>query len=198
LMHDVEIGVVSLTRPGGDQFEQMVAALTAGGTGRVGVSPPYDDLRSTSQALRLARIALHGALDRRKVVVFGRDPVSVAASSNPDIMPRLARSVLSGLDDLSVEDRALLLDTFGAWLDCGGSADETAKQLFVHPNTVRYRLRRLEERTGRSMSDPRWIAELTLAYEIDRRLSVVPGPVSVPVPVPLSAPVPLSEPKPGQ
>lgn len=131
----------------------------AGAAGRVGVSPPYDDLRATSQALRPARIALHGALDGRRVVVFGRDPLSVAAASAPDIMPRLARTVLAALDDLPAEDRALLLDTFGAWLDSGGSAEQTARELFVQPNTVRYRLRHLEERTGRSLSDPRWIAE---------------------------------------
>lgn len=45
----------------------------------------------------------------------------------------------------------------------------------MHPNTVRYRLKRLEERTGRSLSDPRWVAELSLAYEIDRRLVVSGG-----------------------
>jgi hypothetical protein len=168
LMHDVEIGVARLPRPGEDQFDRLVAALEIG-TGRVGVSPPYDDLRTTSQSLRLARIALHGALDHRKVVVFGRDPLSAAASSAPDIMSRVARTVLAGLDAMPAPDRALLLDTFGAWLDCGGSYEETAKQLFVHPNTVRYRLRRLEERTGRSLSDPRANAELSLAFEIDRR-----------------------------
>jgi hypothetical protein len=32
---------------------------------------------------------------------------------------------------------------------------------------VRYRLRRLEERTGRSLSNPRAVAELSSAYEID-------------------------------
>jgi DNA-binding PucR family transcriptional regulator len=82
-------------------------------------------------------------------------------------MPQVADAVLRGLDDLADEDRTLLLDTFGAWLDSDGSAAEAAKRLFVHPNTVRYRLRRLEERTGRSLSNPRSVAELSLAYEID-------------------------------
>jgi hypothetical protein len=54
-----------------------------------------------------ARIALHGAFDRRRVVVYGSDPLSVAAASNPDIMPRISRSVLAGLDELSVEDRGI-------------------------------------------------------------------------------------------
>jgi transposase-like protein len=166
LMHDVEVGVAHLPRPA-DQFDTMVGALAAEGTGRVGVSPPYEHLLSTSQAMRLARIAMRGAQERRTVVVFGRDPLSAAAASAPDIMPRVADSVLGGLDGLPEEDRTLLLDTFGAWLDSDGSAAEAAKRLFVHPNTVRYRLRRLEERTGRSLSNPRAVAELSLAYEID-------------------------------
>ena len=177
LMHDVEVGVAHLPRPG-DQFDKMVSALAAEGTGRVGVSPPYEHLLSTSQAMRLARIAMRGAQERRTVVVFGRDPLSAAAASAPDIMPRVADSVLGGLDGLADEDRTLLLDTFGAWLDADGSAAEAAKRLFVHPNTVRYRLRRLEERTGRSLSNPRAVAELSLAYEIDCALVAELGPGS--------------------
>jgi len=38
-----------------------------------------------------------------------------------------------------------------------------AEVLYCHPNTVRYRLRRLQELTGRSLSDPRGIAELAAA-----------------------------------
>ena len=63
------------------------------------------------------------------------------------------------------------------WFDSGGSVVKTAEMLFVHRNTVRHRLRKLEERTGRSLNDPRWIAEVSLAFEIDRRLEPDPGPL---------------------
>ncbi|NUR62105.1 MAG: helix-turn-helix domain-containing protein [Catenulispora sp.] len=174
LMHDIEIGVAALPGPRA-QLDRLVTALHASADARVGVSPPYDDLRSTSGALRLARIAMHGAAERRRVVVFGNDPLSAVAGSAPDIMPRVARGILAGLDDLPPTDRTLLLDTFGAWLDADGSAGEAARQLFVHPNTVRYRLRRLEKQTGRSLSNPRAIAELILAYEIDSRSRTAPS-----------------------
>ena len=166
LMHDVEIGVAALPGPSA-QLDRLVSALHADQDARVGVSPPYDDLRSTSLALRLARIALHGAAERRRVVVFGNDPLSAVAGSAPDIMPRVARGILAGLDELPAQDRTLLLDTFGAWRDADGSAGDAGRRLFVHPNTVRNRLRRLEKQTGRSLSNPRAIAELILAYEID-------------------------------
>jgi hypothetical protein len=113
------------------------------------------------------------AVDSERAAALGDDDVAREVAALAMMMVDRADELgpVAGLDTMAAEDRGLLLETFGAWLDCGGSADEAAKQLFVHPNTVRYRLRRLEERTGRSMSDPRWIAELTLAYEIDRRLS---------------------------
>jgi hypothetical protein len=173
LTHDAETGIACLPKPLA-QLDRLVELLGALCEGRVGVSPPYQELRDTGSALRLARIALHSAFERQRVVVFDRDPLAVAAAGAPDVMRRLARTALAGLDQIPQGERELLLETFGAWLDGGGSADRTAKRLFVHPNTVRHRLRRLEEHTGRSLTDPRWIAELSLAFEIDRRLDAAP------------------------
>jgi DNA-binding PucR family transcriptional regulator len=47
----------------------------------------------------------------------------------------------------------------------------TAEVLVCHPNTARYRLRRIEKRTRRSLSRPRDPAELCLAFEVHRRLT---------------------------
>jgi len=97
--------------------------------------------------------------------------LAIAAARAPDVMQRVASTILAALDQLPARDRSLLLDTFGAWLDSGGSASQAASTLFCHPNTVRHRRRRLEQRTGRSLAHPREIAELSLAFEIDRRLA---------------------------
>jgi hypothetical protein len=48
-----------------------------------------------------------------------------------------------------------LLDTVMAYLEQGNSLEATARLLFVHPNTVRYRLRRVTELTGITPSDGR-------------------------------------------
>ena len=50
------------------------------------------------------------------------------------------------------------------------SVAATAEALVCHPNTVLYRLRRIEKRTGRSRSRPRDVAELCLVFEVQRRL----------------------------
>jgi hypothetical protein len=170
LLHDAEVGIARMpvAHPG---IETLANTLEATAKGRVGISPPYYDLRKTAEALKLARIALRGACDERRVTVFDRDPLAIAAASAPQVMRTVARTTLGPLDHVAPRDRALLLDTFGAWLDADGSANRAAAALFCHPNTVRHRLRRLQDQTGRSLSQPRELAELTLAFEIDRRIT---------------------------
>ncbi|MFY9891849.1 MAG: helix-turn-helix domain-containing protein [Streptosporangiaceae bacterium] len=170
LLHDTDIGIARM--PGAHTSAATLAnALEAGATSHVGISLPYHDLRKTAEALKLAMIALHGACDERRVTVFDRDPLAIAAASAPQVMRTVSRATLGPLGRMPGRDRALLLGTFGAWLDADGSADRAAAALFCHPNTVRHRLRRLQEQTGRSLSQPRELAELTLAFEIDRRIT---------------------------
>jgi DNA-binding PucR family transcriptional regulator len=46
------------------------------------------------------------------------------------------------------ESSSELLETLIVYLDCGRSLEATSKQLFVHANTVRYRLKRISEIIG--------------------------------------------------
>jgi DNA-binding PucR family transcriptional regulator len=48
-----------------------------------------------------------------------------------------------------------LVETLDAFLDSGGAIEACARRLFVHPNTVRYRLRRITDFTGRDPTQPR-------------------------------------------
>ena len=45
--------------------------------------------------------------------------------------------------------------TVSTFLKFGGSLETTAKELNVHPNTIRYRLKRAAESTGWAATDPR-------------------------------------------
>jgi hypothetical protein len=56
-----------------------------------------------------------------------------------------------------------LLRTVQAYLEGGGALEACARALFVHPNTVRYRLRRVSELTGRAPTDPRDALVLRIA-----------------------------------
>jgi hypothetical protein len=168
LLPDVEVGVVALPHAA-SELDHLAHILSTCATGRVGVSPAYSDLRTTPKALTLARMALSSGALGDGVTIFDRHLLEIASVSAPDIMEILASVALGDLTLAPHKDRATLLETFGAWLDNGGSAQKASEQLFVHRNTVHQRLRKLEKYTGQNLGDPRSVALLTLAYEIDRR-----------------------------
>ncbi|HWS92851.1 MAG TPA: helix-turn-helix domain-containing protein, partial [Mycobacterium sp.] len=172
LLPDLQVGIVHLRGPGTrDTLNTLVEVLRQAATARVGISPAFRELAETSDALRLARVAVTGRpSDESLVAVFDDTPLAVAAVSAPDVMAKVKSLVLSRLEELPAEERTILLDTFGAWLEAGGSANDTAAMIYCHPNTVRHRLRRIEELTGRSLSRPTDLAELCLAFEVERRL----------------------------
>jgi DNA-binding PucR family transcriptional regulator len=138
-------------------------------TGRVGVSPRFDNLADTAEALRYARVAVsaRGRGDEM-VTVFEDSALAVAAVSSPEVTRKLADTILGRFNDLPADERKVLFDTFSTWLDSDGSIARAAEQLYCHPNTVRYRLHRIEERSGRTLSVPRDLAELCLAFEAYR------------------------------
>ncbi|WP_234336704.1 PucR family transcriptional regulator [Streptomyces xylophagus] len=177
LRPDLQLGIVHLRTP--RDLDDLVEVLRDHAERRVGVSPSYDDLNRTGDALRFAKVAMRGGdAQSSAVTVFDDSPVAVATAGAPDVMARVAAKVLGPVEALPEDERALLLDTLDVWFDCGGSAEEAAKQLYVHPNTVRTRLRRITEHTGRSLTDPRGITELALALRAVRQTPRLPAPES--------------------
>lgn len=61
-----------------------------------------------------------------------------------------------------------LTETLDAYLDSGGAIEACARQLFVHPNTVRYRLKRIADFTGRDPTTPRDAYVLRVATTVGR------------------------------
>ena len=69
----------------------------------------------------------------------------------------------------------VLLETVSTYLDSGGSIEATARAMFVHANTVRYRLKRVGEITGYSPLNPRDAFTLRVALALGRLLNREPG-----------------------
>src|SRR6201996_3896419 len=169
LLPDLHVGIVHVRIR--DTVSTLISVLRQAATVRVGISPPFHDLAETSDALRFARLAVTAKPSADSLVtVFDDTPLAIAAVSAPEVMAKIRSSVLRRLNELPPAERTILLDTFQAWFEAGGSANDTAEKIFCHPNTVRHRLRRIEELTSRSLSRPKDIAELCLAFEIEQRL----------------------------
>ncbi|MFI6484560.1 helix-turn-helix domain-containing protein [Nonomuraea sp. NPDC050663] len=134
--------------------------------GRFGVSPAYHQLSQTAAALRLARLALAAVPPGAEAVChYGDRPIATLIAGSPETADDLARRVLGPLLDLPRDERDTLLSTARAWFDAAGSTPAAATALFCHRNTVRYRLGKLQELTGRSVDHPVQAAELLLALE---------------------------------
>jgi sugar diacid utilization regulator len=160
LLPEPHVGIVRL--PAAGQLHQLTGVLAGPAQARVGISPEYPLLSETAAALRLARLAMATAAPGGPhVTLFDDHPLAVAAVSAPDAMTRIAQTVFGPVLELAPEQSALLLQTLAAWRDNGGSATTAARQMFCHPNTVRQRLRKLEQYTGRSLTDPQAVVLLT-------------------------------------
>jgi hypothetical protein len=166
---DVQVGIVHVKTD--HHVTATLKLVSQLAIGRVGVSARFGDLRDTPRALRQARVTLRGnAEPGSQVSVFDGSILATAAVSAPEVMVELAGPVMDCFSDLADDEREVLFETFRAWVDQGGSVRTTGETLFCHPNTVRYRMHRIEQRTGRFLSRPRDVAELCLAFEVHRRL----------------------------
>ncbi|MEV6342523.1 helix-turn-helix domain-containing protein [Actinoplanes sp. NPDC051851] len=68
---------------------------------------------------------------------------------------------------------AKLVETLRSWLLHQGRREDVAAELFVHPQTVRYRMARLRELYGERLKDPQWVLALSIA------LAVPPAPGTI-------------------
>ncbi|MBU5261825.1 PucR family transcriptional regulator [Bacillus atrophaeus] len=76
-------------------------------------------------------------------------------------------TTLQSLADQQQEDQSLL-HTLSVYLETHCQISETAKRLYVHRNTVIYRLEKCEELLGKSLKDPETTMRLRLALRIQR------------------------------
>ena len=68
-----------------------------------------------------------------------------------------------------VGGRDTLIETLAAYFEPGRSVEATGRALFVHPNTVRYRLRQVGELTGFTPPMPRHAFTLEIALVLGRQ-----------------------------
>ncbi|HEV7826843.1 MAG TPA: helix-turn-helix domain-containing protein [Mycobacteriales bacterium] len=150
-----------------DSPAKAVAPLLAEfGTGPVVVGHAVPTLADATASARAALAAW------RAVSAWPNAPRPVAAS---ELLPE---RVVAGDPEARAELQQVyadltaagggLLETLAVYFDSGNSLEGAARLLFVHPNTVRYRLRRVADVCALSPSDPRDAFSLRLALVIGR------------------------------
>jgi hypothetical protein len=152
----------------------VLAAAHPGGPGAVGIGLA-DPVRSPD--------GLRGALEQARHTAALAQPrpgsIEVAepdhlvshrmllAAVPPDVSKAFRTRVLDPLLEYDARHRSDLLPTLRRFLECDGSWRQCAVSLHVHVNTVRYRMRRVEELTGRDLRNPLDRMDLALAVSLD-------------------------------
>ncbi|MDX3076317.1 PucR family transcriptional regulator [Streptomyces sp. NPDC088354] len=142
---------------------------------RAGLSPQVARLADAGHARDLAELALRTCTRDGEVALLDRRWPAALLARRPEVAAEVASGVLGGLRAVDPGERTLLLETLETWLDSGGSVERAAAALFCHANTLRRRLHRLEQLTGRSPSRPHDVVHLALALDAERIAPVSGG-----------------------
>jgi purine catabolism regulator len=137
---------------------------------RAGIGQPVLDVDGVSRSYFDARLALAELMrsprQRRVMRYESLDPITLMLASLPN--SREHARLADELEPLYDEPR--LLETLATYFDCDLTVTRAASRLRIHPNSLRYRLNRIEEALGLSLTSPRTIALLYMALH-DRELT---------------------------
>ncbi|MFC6287242.1 PucR family transcriptional regulator [Nocardioides sp. GCM10027113] len=139
---------------------RTLARLVADRGGALGPARPWREVRgSVNRVLRALELGLVGDTDTHLP--------RLVLTADPEALADLRARALAPLADLRPATAEKLTDTLRSWLLHHGRRDEVAAELFVHPQTVRYRMGQLRDLFGDGLEDPATVLELTLALAAD-------------------------------
>ncbi|SHK58960.1 GAF domain-containing protein [Pseudonocardia thermophila] len=142
------------------------------GTVSVGLGRACENVTEYADAYRLAVGALNltqraGGTDR--VVALGDLGIYrlLLQVERPDELIEFMQQILDPLRSYDRRRDTTLVETLRAFMRCGCNATVTAEALIVHPNTISYRLHRIEEILGVDLHDPQALLRIQLAFVVD-------------------------------
>ncbi|HSF37153.1 MAG TPA: helix-turn-helix domain-containing protein [Nocardioides sp.] len=153
-------GHASLLVPGTGSATSRRTLLRAlrGTDAVVGPGVPWlDAAASYRRALRCSALGLDGLVDSEEHLA------SLVLAADPSAREDLRTRVLAPLADLRPSTAEKLTETLRSWLLHHGRRDAVAEELFVHAQTVRYRVGQLREVYGDRLEDPAFVLDATLA-----------------------------------
>ncbi|MFJ9179216.1 PucR family transcriptional regulator [Streptomyces sp. NPDC102360] len=150
---------------------QRLAPLLADGRAAIGTGGPTTGAaglrRSLEEGRNALRVAALGTGTVRTADSGALSSYQLLLAAVPDDVRRFYRDRLIGVVERYDADHGSdLVATLTAFLDASGSWQRCAEQLHVHVNTLRYRLRRVEELTGHSLATLRDRVDFCLALSI--------------------------------
>ncbi|MBM0127536.1 PucR family transcriptional regulator [Pimelobacter simplex] len=126
----------------------------------VGPARPWVAVReSYDRAVRARALGLTGDTERHLP--------RLVLTADPQALADLRAGVLAPFDELRPAAAAKLRETLRAWLLHQGRRDDVAAALFVHPQTIRYRMTQVRDLYGDRLEDPDTVLALTIALGVE-------------------------------
>jgi PucR family transcriptional regulator, purine catabolism regulatory protein len=158
--------VVALVQEDVDSLRRRLHALIDDRLGLVaGIGRPVRDIASVPDSLRDAELAARASSDGESRVVSFAELDFGAMLLSEVALERTAPKAEEYLGPL--RDHPELNETLTTYFATGFDVPSTARELYLHPNSVRYRLQRIEEMIGRRIMDPATITALHLSQLLE-------------------------------
>ncbi len=158
---DLEEGALLLVPDAHGRARAALLRTLAGRGAIAGPARPWLEVRASyDRALRARALGITEDTEAHLTrLVLGADP---------DALADLRAQVLAPLEDLRPGTAEKLTDTLRSWLLHQGRREDVAEELFVHAQTVRYRMNQIRELYGDRLDDPDTVLQLTLVLGADR------------------------------
>jgi hypothetical protein len=131
---------------------------------RCAVGPPVclsDAVKSLHWAREAAGLAEQGLFGDYTVIHCDEHLTEMVLRRGGDLLDRLEARCLAPLSDMPPGRQDMMAETLLAWLETGKSGT-VASRLFIHPQTARYRLHKLQELFGEQLDNPDGRFELAM------------------------------------
>jgi hypothetical protein len=154
---DLDTGLVVLLVPvGAGRARATMLRVLDGAEAVVGPPRPWASVRgSYLRVVQAHRLGLSGDTDLHLA--------ALVTGADEDARADLRDRVLAPLGEVTAASRAKLTETLRAWLLHQGRRDDVAAALFVHPQTVRYRMGQLRDLYGERLTDPEFVRDAIVA-----------------------------------
>lgn len=157
------LSVLLIPDMAGGLRRQLMSAL-AGRMAWVGPARPWDIVRSSyRRAVRARDLMDTNGINESTPIDTDEHLVKLVLGADREAADDLRARALAPLAQLPPNTAERLTETLRSWILHQGRRDAVAADLFVHAQTVRYRMTQLRELYGDRLSDPQTIVELTIA-----------------------------------